>query len=1364
MNVECRSCEALHWQDERLKSSALRNPKFGTCCHSGNVSLPLLQNPPNTLHELFLGNTIDGQQFLDNIRQYNAAFAFTSLGVKQDHAINHGAGPYVFRIHGGLYHRAGALLPVPGEQPSYAQLYVHDPRAAADQRSHRNENLRPAIIQMIQTVLSEHHFYAGIYRHAHEVLQQYPVVEDVAFRLHCLPGRDRRCYNLPTADEISIILPGDGSQHHDSRDIILRLRSPDGAPLQRISEGHSAYACLHYVLLFPYGEDGWHWKHEHTQAEYYSYRLFPRRTEFNAILRAQQLLQQYIVDMWACTDQNRLRYLRHNQTKLRASLYSGLEEAMSAADREVTLAELGQRFILPSSYVGGPRYMQQCLQDALALARYFQQIDLFITVTCNPQWVELQEALLPGQSASDRPDLVARIFNLKKNAILKYIKSGAFGTVQAHIYTIEFQKRGLPHMHLLVFLERRHKLMTPEDVDSAICAEWPDPDEQPLLFETVSKCMVHGPCGALNPSAPCMEDGKCTKYFPKPFQEQTLFDKDSYPLYRRRDNGTTHEVRGHQLDNRWIVPYNPRLSADFNCHINVECAVGFVSAKYVNKYIHKGCDRTTLEIEQRDEIKRYIDARYVSAPEAAWRLFRNEIHHQEPNVVRLQVHLPGQHMVTYDENLAIEEVVARAANEQTMLTEFFRANANEGEVGLLARQVTYQEFPQHFVWKADKKCWAIRQRGFAIGRMYFVPPTAQERFYLRMLLCVVKGACSYEGLRTYHGVIYPTFRNACIARGLLEDDGEWRQCLQDAAEMQTGTRLRHLFATILIFCHPTNPASLWNDFRHHICDDLRHRLITVFERQNPTDHDVYDYGLFLLDTILHQSGTSLQGFPPMPIPTGDWGIQAENRMIAEQLNYDRASEQQHATTCIRQLNAEQRDAFHRVTNSVSNNLGKIYFVNGPGGTGKTFLYNTICHAVRADGHIVLCVASSGIAALLLCGGRTAHSMFKIPVNGLTDETFCPITKESSLAAMLRLVKLIVWDEIGMQDRRAPEAVDRTLRDLCSCEQPFGGITVLFGGDFQQILPVIVKGSREDVIGASLQRSYIWGFTEIIKLHQNMRLENDPTACTFSEWLLNVGHGRLTAADGMMALPANMKCESIDTLISFIYPHLNGTIPPPPEYFLHRMILSARNSDVEDLNLNVLRCMHGEPEVHVSADSVEYEPGVDGEQTPFPPEYLRSLTPSGLPPGELHLKPGCPLMLLRNLAPARGLCNGTRMVLIRATDRVLETRLIGGDHDGDIAFIPRITLTPSTTSNPGVTFMLRRRQFPVRLAFAMTINKSQGQSAKYIGLDLRCPVFAHGQLYVALSRATSGSRIRAVLPADTPHLRTMNVVYPEVLLD
>ena len=285
MNVECRNCGALHWEDERLRSSSHRNPKFGTCCHSGKVSLPPLQDPPYALRELFLGNSVQSQEFLDNIRQYNAAFAFTSLGVKQDHAINQGRGPYVFKIHGELCHRAGALLPAPGEQPSYSQLYIHDPRASVDLRSHRNENLRPATMQTIQAVLSDHHFYAGIYRHAYEVLQQHQGVGDVTIRLHCLPGQDRRRYNLPTADEVSLVLPGDGSQHCDSRDIILRLRSPDGTPLQRISEGHSAYSCLHYVLLFPYGEESWHWKHEHTQAVYFSYRLFPRPTEFNIILR-----------------------------------------------------------------------------------------------------------------------------------------------------------------------------------------------------------------------------------------------------------------------------------------------------------------------------------------------------------------------------------------------------------------------------------------------------------------------------------------------------------------------------------------------------------------------------------------------------------------------------------------------------------------------------------------------------------------------------------------------------------------------------------------------------------------------------------------------------------------------------------------------------------------------------------------------------------------------------------------------------------------------------------------------------------------------------------------------------------------------
>ena len=180
---------------------------------------------------------------------------------------------------------------------------------------------------------------------------------------------------------------------------------------------------------------------------------------------------------------------------------------------------------------------------------------------------------------------------------------------------------------------------------------------------------------------------------------------------------------------------------------------------------------------------------------------------------------------------------------------------------------------------------------------------------------------------------------------------------------------------------------------------------------------------------------------------------------------------------------------------------------------------------------------------------------------------------------------------------------------------------------------------------------------------------------------------------------------------------------------------------------------------MSADSVVLEAGVDTDFQPYPIEFLNSLKASGLPLAQLALKIGCPLMLLRNIDPTNGLCNGTRMILLRIQPRVLECRILGGKHKGHTAFIPRIILEPSNEQLP---IKLRRRQFPVRLAFVMTVNKSQGQSVQHVGLDLRTPVFSHGQLYVALSRCTSGDRIKVLFPKAQRATTTTNIVYPEVL--
>lgn len=288
--------------------------------------------------------------------------------------------------------------------------------------------------------------------------------------------------------------------------------------------------------------------------------------------------------------------------------------------------------------------------------------------------------------------------------------------------------------------------------------------------------------------------------------------------------------------------------------------------------------------------------------------------------------------------------------------------------------------------------------------------------------------------------------------------------------------------------------------------------------------------------------------------------------------------------------------------------------------------------------------------------------------------------------------------------------------------------------------------------------------EVLTLKQNMRLDHDEDSSRFSEWLLDVGRGKNSDQDGMVTLPSSITVHDPQALIHAIYGDMGSdpNCPPPPEYFANRTILSARNRDVDIINAEVLNRMGGEARTYYSADRVILEKGSDRNGAEgYPVEFLRGLSASGLPLGELTVKVGCPLILLRNLAPHAGLCNGTRMVLERMSDRVLEVKILGGDYDGNTAFIPRISLIPST-STTDFTFLLSRRQFPVRLAFAMSINKAQGQSVKHVGIDLRTPVFSHGQLYVALSRATSSRRVKVLLPSEGGN-KTLNVVYPEVLL-
>ena len=216
----------------------------------------------------------------------------------------------------------------------------------------------------------------------------------------------------------------------------------------------------------------------------------------------------------------------------------------------------------------------------------------------------------------------------------------------------------------------------------------------------------------------------------------------------------------------------------------------------------------------------------------------------------------------------------------------------------------------------------------------------------------------------------------------------------------------------------------------------------------------------------------------------------------------------------------------------------------------------------------------------------------------------------------------------MQNRLCQEAVDLTLKDIRNNDQLIGGIPVVFGGDFQQTLPVVLKGSREQIAGQCLQCSRLWKDVQILILKKNMHLESGTDKeCQFAKWLLDVGHGRGTE-DSRIILADSMSCgNTVENLIHEVYPGLNtlNIAGNHDQYFLDQTILSSRNDNVDDLNAKILNFFSGEKIVLTSADSVVTEGGADGD-IQYLVEFLNTVNLSGMPLSKLELKIGAPVMI------------------------------------------------------------------------------------------------------------------------------------------
>ncbi|KAL5177437.1 hypothetical protein HKD37_08G023211 [Glycine soja] len=488
---------AMMWYDERInKDKQIKNPKFALCCSDEKIQLPVLQDAPQSLRQLlFDTNDSQAKNFQQNIRSYNVMFAFTSPGLQLDTRYNTKRGSPTFHVHGQGHHLIGSLLPLANKSPKFAQLYIYDTDNKVNNRLSQNPMARDKL--------------------------QSSIVSSLKLKLIYDRQSDGRLYNLPNTVEVAALIVGD-EHTGNHRDIIIEKK-----------KGQIFLIRIIQISM------------QQREKRLPCVNIFVTGCNQGTIKLKQYCMQGDCFSNRLLMSQN-LNFVRQHQQQLRVDKYINLNACNNAPE---TLGnEKGKRVILPSSFVGSQRYMEQLYFDGMAICGHIGFLDLFLTLTCNPAWPEIQRKVRKSNlTPHDCPDVVSQIFKIKLNQLINDLKRGHYPN--------------------------------PEDIDKIISTEIPNNYTDPELYEIVSKHMIHGPCGLPNRSAPCMVNRKCIRFFPKKFNEATIVDQDGFLVYRRTNDGRMVQKHGIELDNRFIST----IATQIQDTLNVEWCNQSTSIKYLFK-------------------------------------------------------------------------------------------------------------------------------------------------------------------------------------------------------------------------------------------------------------------------------------------------------------------------------------------------------------------------------------------------------------------------------------------------------------------------------------------------------------------------------------------------------------------------------------------------------------------------------------------------------------------------------------------------------------------------------------------------------------------------------------------------------------